>query len=474
MAAVPMAAVPMAAVPMAAAPIAAAPIAAAPMATVPGESPFEADMAQALDELKRRCGSFFSLKDIDWKRVSREFSKSAKKVETDSEHLALLTRLLAHLADGHARVEPAAGGKYTWDTMPWPEDWRRPTKGPGFFLCRVGKKYYVKEAWSSAAELGLAPGMEVTAIDGQPMKKWLSGTLEKLADRRSFSTQQHALFYALTRGLGGPQDSRLKLEFKDERGKRKKRTITLTRASTTPNGPAVLLDGYTSLGDSVRWTKTPEGFGYIHIRRIQDELLQELDEALGALQPTDPADPAGPGETSSRARLPGLILDFRGNSGGGCDHDAFAGRFVPRGETIQRLTNSPLGSAGPRPYGGPIVVIVDGTVVSAGETTSGMFKEDGRAYMIGESPTAGMSSQKETIPLSAGLFQLYVSVRSNKRAFNGGRGIEGIGVAPMETVPFDPEDLAAGVDTLIKRATQLLADFPRRRVPYDAREFGWE
>jgi hypothetical protein len=26
-----------------------------------------------------------------------------------------------------------------------------------------------------------------------------------------------------------------------------------------------------------------------------------------------------------------------------------------------------------------------------------MFKEDGRAYMIGESPTAGMSAVKETI-----------------------------------------------------------------------------
>ena len=31
------------------------------------------------------------------------------------------------------------------------------------------------------------------------------------------------------------------------------------------------------------------------------------------------------------------------------------------------------------------------------ETIAGDFKEDGRAYMIGDSPTAGMSSQKETV-----------------------------------------------------------------------------
>ena len=39
-------------------------------------------------------------------------------------------------------------------------------------------------------------------------------------------------------------------------------------------------------------------------------------------------------------------------------------------------------SAGPKPYGGPVVVIIDAGVRSAGETASGMFKEDGRAYEI--------------------------------------------------------------------------------------------
>src|SRR5262249_59761291 len=98
--------------------------------------------------------------------------------------------------------------------------------------------------------------------------------------------------------------------------------------------------------------------------------------------------------------------------------------------------------AGEHPYGGPIVVIVDATVVSAGETLSGIFKEDGRGYMIGESNTAGMSSQKTTIDLPSGLFSLYVSVSSNKGRFNGGKGIEGIGVEPHEIVPFHPNDLA--------------------------------
>ena len=98
-----------------------------------------------------------------------------------------------------------------------------------------------------------------------------------------------------------------------------------------------------------------------------------------------------------------------------------------------------------------------------------MFKEDGRGYLIGESPTAGMSSSKKTLPLPSGLFELYrVSVASNMGRFNQGRGIEGIGVPPHEIVEYDAADLATGKDTLIERAAALLAAWPKEKVPYQA------
>jgi C-terminal processing protease CtpA/Prc len=117
-------------------------------------------------------------------------------------------------------------------------------------------------------------------------------------------------------------------------------------------------------------------------------------------------------------------------------------------------------------------------VRSAGETGSGQFLEDGRAFGIGESATAGMSSQKTTIALPSGLFALYVSVASNKGRFQGGEGIEGVGVIPHEVVAFDAEDLAAGRDTLIRRAQALLIAFPEDGFPgkvvkYDPKEHGW-
>ena len=173
------------------------------------------------------------------------------------------------------------------------------------------------------------------------------------------------------------------------------------------------------------------------------------------------------------ADVPGMILDWRGNSGGGFDHDALFGRFIPKGKTTS--WGKTYQSAGPNPFGGPVVVIIDATARSAGETGSGIFKEDGRAYVIGESPTAGMSSGKTEIALPSGLFNLRVSIYSNKGRFNGGRGIEGIGVIPHEIVSFEVKDLSAEHDTLIARAVELLRDgFPEGVVPYRPEEFGWE
>lgn len=95
-------------------------------------------------------------------------------------------------------------------------------------------------------------------------------------------------------------------------------------------------------------------------------------------------------------------------------------------------------------------------IASAGETVGGQFGEDQRAYMIGATPTAGMSSQKTRVKAPSGMFTAYFSVHSNKARFNRGRGIEGVGVQPHEIVPNDPADAAAGIDTQLKRACEIL------------------
>jgi C-terminal processing protease CtpA/Prc len=314
----------------------------------------------------------------------------------------------------------------------------------------------VKNCWSAAKDCGIEPGSEVVKVDDLPALKWIEAKVAEMREFRGYSTDEQAFYTACHWGLAADQGTATSYEFKRPNGKRKKANVTRRRASFIPIGPAVFPEGLQQDGRQ-RYGKLESGYGYIHLRDTPGELPAQMDRMLAAL-----------------GHVPGLILDCRANGGGGCDHDAVLGQFVPKGREMPRAKAYPIKSHGENPYGGPMVVIVDAGCRSAGETVSGMFKEDGRGYMIGESHTAGMSSSKKTIPLPSGLFSLYVSVRSNKKRFNGGRGIEGIGVIPHEIVPYDPKDLAKNVDTLIRKAEEILADFPQGKVPYRPETYGWK
>lgn len=409
-----------------------------------GKVDYQADVKFAIDEIDKQCGALIASKKIDWKKVTERLLADSKKTKTDEQHLLLLWRLLARLQDGHAAVQPLERGKSVKVDMP------ERSHAPGMFLCRAQGKVWIKNAWGAAEGAGLAPGMEVVSIGGKPADAWLQQRAAELADLMSFSTPHQAMFFTCHQGLADVAGTRLDCEVKEGSGK-KKRTITFAKGNQTPPGPAFPPAGLRG-GEDVFGGKTGKGFGYVHVRRCKDDLPAQMDRALEEV-----------------GEVRGLMLDFRGNSGGAFDHEALFGRFVPAGKTWQQYK-----SAGPKQYMGPMVVIVDATVRSAGETAAGMFAEDGRALLIGESPTAGMSSQKTTIKLPSQLFELYVSVSSNKARFQNGKGLEGVGMIPHELVAFDPRDLAAKVDTLIARAEALLAAFPPDKVRYDPEQHGWK
>ena len=411
---------------------------------------YKADVAFALDTIEREAGELLRIKDIDWKAVRKEMGKAAKRVETPEQHFELLQQLLARARDGHAGVRKTD----KTEDLAWPTFGRGEMTGCGLLLFESKKKVYVRSTWNAAAAVGLESGMEVLKIDGVAAGKWIDQRVEYWSDFKSFSTDQHARFFVCHAGLSSEPDTRLKIDYKDLDGKKRKRTITYGKATTVALGPALFPEGL-ERNDDLTYGILESGYGYLHVRRCKSSVVKQLDRALPKL-----------------VDAPGLVVDFRANSGGGFDHAAFLGRFVPKGESLHFASTIP--SAGPVVYGGPIVVIVNGMTVSAGETGSGQFKEEGRAYVIGESPTAGMSSQKTTIELPSGLFSLYFSTRSNKAWFNKGRGLEGVGLIPHEIVDLDPDDLAQGVDTLIRRAQELLSDFPAKEVQYDPADFGWE
>jgi glutamate carboxypeptidase len=405
----------------------------------PPAAVYAKDVEFLLTELEQRAGHFFPVKQVDWPAVSRQFRTEVQQVATDADHVRLCGRLVARLRDGHAGLRDLK--------VALPDEARgRRWTGPRLHLVVVGEEVYVRQAWGEAAARGVRVGQQVTRIEDLAARTWLTRRVEQLRDEQGYSTDPQALYAACHWGLADWEGTRITFELASETGTP---TVVLTRrggSNFVPLGPVFPPSGSKQIGRQSYGT-TPDGFGYVHLRDVPGNLPEQLDTMLEAL-----------------GDLPGLILDLRANGGGGCDHGAVFGRFIPAGQTWRHYR-----SAGRRPCAAPMVVIIDAGTRSAGETVAAMLKEDGRAYLIGDGPTAGTSSQKTTLAVPSGLFSVYFSVASNMRRCNGGRGIEGLGVAPHETVAYVPAEFAQGVDTLIHRAQRLLREgLPAATVPFAA------
>jgi hypothetical protein len=411
-----------------------------PRAAAGAETPAERcakDVDFLVETLGEKAGRLLQTKGIDWKRVSKAFRAEAKKVADEGDHLRLCARLVARLRDGHAGLDDLKA--------PWPEEpGARDRTGPGVHLVLVGDAVHVRASSPDAKTAGARVGDEVVRIDGVPARKWLDAKVAETSDLRGYSTDRSALYAACHHGLLGPRGDAVVFDLKDGKATRRVEVSRDEGGSTVPIGPLFPPEGLSRIGRQ-SYGKTAGGMAYVHLRDVPDDLPAQMDAILAAV-----------------GDAPGLVLDMRANGGGGCDHEAVFGRFVTAGTKWKQYP-----SAGPRPYVRPMVVIVDAGTFSAGETVAGMFKEDGRAYLIGESPTAGSSSSKERVTVPSGLFSVRFSVASNKQRFNGGKGIEGIGVPPHEVVPYDPAELSRGVDTQVRRAEDLLKKgFPRGKVAW--------
>lgn len=403
-----------------------------------GGPAYAEDIDFLLAEFEKQAGHFFGLKKIEWAAVTREFREEVKGVASDGSHLKLCQRLTARLKDGHAGIVQSK------ITLPDESKGRRWT-GPRVHLVTIGDEVLVRLAFKDAEAAGLKSGQRITAINGVPVKQWLDQKVAQMRDTEGYSTGHQALYAACHWGLADWEGSSISFSVRTADGTEK--TIVRTRnggPNFAPLGPVFPPQGLKHLGRQ-SYGKTKGGCAYIHLRDVPGGLGKQLDTMLEEI-----------------GQAPGLILDLRANGGGGCDHGAVFGRFVPKGEFYDRYE----GVAG-HPWTGNMVLIIDAGVRSAGETVAGMFKETRRAHTIGDSPTAGMSSSKTAVTVPSGLLTVRFSTHSNMARYNKGRGIEGIGIPPHQTVPYQAEDLAAGKDTQIQTAESLLlTGFPTEEVDY--------
>ncbi|MEM7311562.1 MAG: S41 family peptidase, partial [Planctomycetota bacterium] len=149
-------------------------------------------------------------------------------------------------------------------------------------------------------------------------------------------------------------------------------------------------------------------------------------------------------------------IDVRGNGGG------IVGMCLGIGHPLARDKNSYLGTlkaAGasdlrfnlfprPKPYTGPVAILVDECSASASEILSAGLQSIERAHVFGiRTAGAALPSAVQVLP-NKDRFQFAFSAYVDAK----GRNIEGVGVKPDFELPRKRADLLAGKDVILQAA----------------------
>jgi len=372
---------------------------------------------------------YFEQKNVDWNETCRHYRPLVQAAQTDPEYHALVADLLAELGDGH-----------TGFVQPYP--------GQGRLYFGVGLRLddgiVIEQVGNTARSAGVMPGAQILAVNGLPAEQALQVLPPALRvganDRQS---RERAAFHILS-----TSEETLELTFQNPNGQT---ATVLLRRTQNPPAPANIKNENAEL--LITAETLPQGWGLIRIPTFSagsdHDLIAEFDFALEAVR-----------------NAPGLILDLRGNGGGDSRlAEQIAGRFFAKrfcyGEDRfrQRL---PLRGWSLRfaycvqPRGEtvtvPLALLMDGRNMSSAEQFIAIFRESGRAVIIGRA-SGGSSGNPLTFPLTgSGL------IRFSTGAFFTPSGllVEGYGIQPEIHVPYTVADFQQNRDPdLLAAQTEL-------------------
>jgi C-terminal processing protease CtpA/Prc len=364
----------------------------------------------------------FDLKGIDWRAVGEELLPRTETVKNDREFALLCMELIARLDDSHAAL---LEGTKKIPILSFPR-WH-----PGFACLEDGQGaavVYHVDRNSPAERAGVKPGMTVIAVDGRPPEEAINECMRNLSRYVGYSSTRYLRYHGyrfFARHM--ERDVEVDLLFRNADGKEQALVIPAGFGTAYVPRLPVPIEG---IGDSknTSWRMLDDKTGYIYVRRIRNGLNPALDKAVSALRDAK-----------------GLIIDVRGNSGGGFDADQAHLNFA-----LDRNEQSP---ERPR-FKGPLAVLIDARCISAGEGWASWFRATGRAKFFGET-TAGASSRKTTYTLKNGLYKVQYPVKAYRGFLD--RPIERLGIEPDFPVKYKASDIAIGRDTVLEAARAYLA-----------------
>lgn len=248
-----------------------------------------------------------------------------------------------------------------------------------------------------AARAGIVAGDIITHVEGSDIKdKSLDEAVEKM------------------RGLAGDP-------------------ITVTVKSKDQPARDVIVVREIVQGRAVR-NRMYEGMGYIYLETFNNQnVARDLGEAIDIL------------EAEYSKKLPGLVLDLRGNGGGLLTQSvAVTSHFLDGGEVLsvrgRKSEDNQRYHAkrGEKLKGVPVVVLISSTSASASEIVAGALQDRGRALIVG-TPSFGKGSVQSVYPLQGGRNGA-LRLTTDRYFTPSGQSIQGLGITPDIWVEAFPDD----------------------------------
>lgn len=345
---------------------------------------------------------------LDWNAIRAEYRPRVQAAKSSAEARAAMQEMLRRLGQTHFAIL----GGYS------PSDESGGSGTTGMDLRVLNNEVVVTavDPGSPAERAGVRPGWVVRSVNSRALTIPLLPELQLT----------RAMLARVSGPVGGSihiafDKAELNLELASPRG-------TPAEFGNLPPTPVVYEDRRLGATAYVRFNV------FLDIPR----LIPAFDRTLKACTPCD-----------------GVIIDLRGNPGGiGGMAMGMAGFLVDKPN--QRLGTMFMRDAtlnfviNPRPpvFEGPVAILLDGTSASTAEIFAGGLQDLGRARVFGtRSAAAALPSIFTTLPNGDG-FQYAVAGYVSQ----GGKALEGAGVAPDEEVRLTREGLLAGHDAVLDAA----------------------
>jgi C-terminal processing protease CtpA/Prc len=427
------------------------------------------DAFQAFCSLMSERYPYRDARPVDWLATHAEFASAVGQAGSNKD-AAAYARIYAdigqRLRDGQYSVRlpdgsDARSAQRQERGLSAQRQWRGDfsVSTPRLWLSPEGRGWVTDVAPGSPAALaGLRPGAEILEVDGETVARHV----ERYASLSNRGTEGGRRLDALTLSLSGKDSLRLLVR---QDGRDQNLDVGRSSQPTVTPDSAAAIDSLAAF--QLRSAKGND-FGYIGLNSFADATnkLDLWEQALSGL---------------SRARIPGLIVDLRGNSGrthqlvahfvasffsydAPLRPQAYAQRQLDSASKVWRTRGGlglplqlPLYGQEVSRYAGRLVLLTDRDCSGPCEIFTAWLQRAGRGHVVGTENTAGSLGHTTRITLPGGVTVEIPMVSELTTA--GESYADGKGVEPNLRVPVDRDfinRIVSGGDPVLDAAVQWL------------------